>query len=666
MIFLYKTFLLIGIVMISNRIIGTRTVKLQNAYSIRDYYDEDIGDDDADFVPVKPCNIMRRGDPDLTMYDIISAYRFDEYHYEYQEVQPVAGSTSYQLAYHITEYSNMTIKSSRAFPKGVPDEFSFESTFRLSPQQYLDDFYLFELSGHQYESQMSVSVSPLDNSIEFTLPKSDGSVQTVTFEEIKISDSLWHKVMLGVSMDSVRLWVDCKPMLDDDGNYIAPLEVRGPIDASNGIFTIARNRRTMQTVPIDLQWMIFSCDIERPNYSGCKDIPQYAKAGRELVRPEPLDLKFFSTTTEQPWLPPNISLNLVAKKDFVCPEQCPPGLPGLPGLPGPEGPVGLPGLPAPVLEPYELIGPKGDKGEQGSIGPIGFPGIPGESGERGPQGPPGMGLPGAKGEQGERGLTGPEGLPGLSGLTGLKGMPGPVGMPGKPGVDGVPGPQGPPGLGLRGPPGLPGIPGEKGDRGLPGVNGSPGLPGPPGLPSVTERITTDYHNFKEAEIREICMAAVRDYINEISSTLVGPPGPRGRPGTNHPGLPGQQGETGPQGIQGERGYPGMPGATGEPGHPGPMGPEGQKGERGFTGEGRIGPTGPQGPPGPEGRGVDGLPGRPGERGDTGKPGEPGLRGPPGDPGNCPDCSIYQAAYAYPLLLAQQQQNNKGPQRYYRK
>lgn len=44
-------------------------------------------------------------------------------------------------------------------------------------------------------------------------------------------------------------------------------------------------------------------------------------------------------------------------------------------------------------------------------------------------------------------------------------------------------------------------------------------------------------------------------------------------------------------------------------------------------------------------------------------GEPGQNGPPGRPGICPDCSSYQAAYAYPLLLAQQQQNNKGPQNY---
>uniref|UniRef100_A0A1B0C718 Thrombospondin-like N-terminal domain-containing protein n=1 Tax=Glossina palpalis gambiensis TaxID=67801 RepID=A0A1B0C718_9MUSC len=662
MFFVYKTFLLIGIVL-SNHIIGTQTVKLQNGYTIRDYYDEDAGEDAADFVPVRPCNIIRRGDPDLTMYDIISAYRFDEYHYEYQEVQPIAGSTSYQLAYHITEYSNMSIESSRAFPKGIPDEFSFESTFRLSQGQELDDFYLFDLSTHQYESQMSVSVSPLDNSIEFSLPKYDGSVQTVTFEEVKIFDSLWHKVMLGVSMDSVRLWVDCKPMSNDDGNFIAPLEVRGPIDASNGIFTIARNRRTMQTVPIDLQWMIFSCDIERPSYSGCDEIPQYAKAGKELTRPEPFELKFFSTTTEQPWLPSNISQNLLAKNDFVCPEQCPSGPPG---PPGPEGPVGLPGLPSPVMEPYHILGPKGDKGERGDVGPMGFPGLPGESGQTGPQGPTGVGLPGSKGEQGERGLHGFDGPPGPPGLPGLKGEVGSTGKPGKAGLYGAPGPQGPPGLGLRGPAGLQGIPGEKGEKGLPGLNGSPGLPGPPGPMSNSESVSTEYQHFREADIREICTAVVRDYINEISSTLTGPPGPRGRPGTSHPGLPGIQGEVGPQGIQGERGYPGMPGLPGEQGRPGPTGPEGQKGERGSTGEGRVGPMGPPGPPGSEGRGVDGLPGRPGERGDTGKPGEPGLRGPPGDAGVCPDCSLYQAAYAYPLLLAQQQQNNKGPQRYYRK
>lgn len=81
----------------------------------------------------------------------------------------------------------MTIESSRAFPKGVPQEFSFECTFRLpQPQPILEEWYLFELSDYEYHSQMNVKLLPLENTIEFSLPKYDGSIQTVTFEETEV------------------------------------------------------------------------------------------------------------------------------------------------------------------------------------------------------------------------------------------------------------------------------------------------------------------------------------------------------------------------------------------------------------------------------------------------------------------------------------------------
>lgn len=160
-------------------------ISIPKAYNGQDYYEEE--DEDEDFVPISPCNVVRPGDPDLTTYDIISSYRFDEYHYEAQGVQQIVGSTGYQQAYHISEYSNMTIESSRAFPKGVPDEFSFECTFRVpQPQPVMEEWYLFELSDYEYHSQMNVKLLPQENTIEFSLPKYDGTLQTVTFEETEV------------------------------------------------------------------------------------------------------------------------------------------------------------------------------------------------------------------------------------------------------------------------------------------------------------------------------------------------------------------------------------------------------------------------------------------------------------------------------------------------
>lgn len=146
-------------------------------------YDQD---DEDDFAPVSPCSVQRAGDPDLTNYDIISSYHFDEAYHQYQGVKQIVGSTGYQTAYHFEEFSNMTIESSQAFPKGVPDAFSFECTFRVPEFDPPNEWFLFEISNYKYESQMSVIMNPLYNAIEFSLPKYDGSLQTITYEELEV------------------------------------------------------------------------------------------------------------------------------------------------------------------------------------------------------------------------------------------------------------------------------------------------------------------------------------------------------------------------------------------------------------------------------------------------------------------------------------------------
>ncbi|KAM7364418.1 uncharacterized protein ACRADG_000925 [Cochliomyia hominivorax] len=695
-LFFNKKFLILFVVVI--KIISTESaVAVPNVFN-QDYYDQDVDEEEEDFVPISPCNVVRPGDPDLTTYDIISSYRFDEYQYEAQGVQQIVGSTGYQQAYHISEYSNMTIESSRAFPKGVPNEFSFECTFRLpQPQPVMEEWYLFELSDYEYHSQMNVKLLPQENTIEFSLPKYDGSLQTVTFEETEIFDRSWHKVMFGVGQDGIRLWVDCKPVPDKSGSFKAPLDVRGPIDATDGAFSVAKKCHKQETVPIDLQWMIFSCDIDKPEHTNCDDIPQYGRYGKGMSQYEsttprnrytpstpvtwereeettlnPLDLKFAEPTSATPWILSSTPNYLIGKDLLACPEQCPQGPPGPPGPPGPrglpgsQGLMGVPGSPASSFGRFESGGEKGEKGDRGNDGLPGAPGRPGQPGAPGekgmvglpgPQGPPGFG---ARGLTGEPGLPGEKGERGLTGLEGAVGAPGPVGPPGPPGP---PGPSAPLNPASYLPYPTPGMIGPMGPAGPQGPIGPPGPPGPPGPEVMTSR------SIDAAEIRDICMAVVREYISEISDSLVGPPGPPGKRGVGRPGPRGPQGiqgEPGVRGSQGERGFPGVPGTPGSPGDMGPQGPPGEKGDRGEPGVGREGPMGPPGPPGPEGRGIDGLPGRPGDRGEVGRPGEPGARGPPGEPGSCPDCSAIQAAYTYPLLLAQQQQNNKGPQNYYNK
>ncbi|XP_037932021.1 collagen alpha-1(IX) chain-like [Teleopsis dalmanni] len=604
-------------------------LSIQQGNDNSEYYDPD-----DDYNPQVPCNVVRPGDPDLTTYDIISSYRIDEHHYQYEGVQQIVGSTGYQTAYHMEEYSNMTIESTRAFPKGVPNEFSFECTFRVPETQPVNEWHLFELTDYRHEEQMSVTLNPIQNIIEFSLPKFDGTIQTVTFEEFEIFDHSWHKVMFGVSQDDIRLWVDCKPIPDISGNYRVPLQVRGPIDNTDGAFSIARDCRTRNTIPIDLQWMIFSCDVDKPLHTSCEDIPQYLRVPTPMPtttttnEPDiPIHLSFLTTSTRRPWFISSTPAALTGSRTEICPEQCPRGPPGLPGPPGLMGAVGVAGPPG-------LPGAASNQDIDLDITKLqGLPGLQGEIGEPGPAGPPGP--EGPQGLRGLPGLDGVDGTPGLIGLSGKEGAPGPEG---RPGPVGLPGPVGPPG-----PPGTPGTAGESGTE---------------------EKVT---RTLEETVIRDICLAVVRDYISEVASTLVGPPGPPGLRGATRRGPPGPQGlpgERGPEGARGDRGYNGLVGPPGTPGTPGGRGPEGQKGDRGEDGVGRPGEIGLPGPEGPQGRdGVAGYAGRPGDRGDTGSPGQPGERGTRGEPGICPDCSSYQLNNMYPLLLAQQQRNNKGPPSY---
>ncbi|XP_061118108.1 collagen alpha-2(XI) chain-like [Conger conger] len=153
----------------------------------------------------------------------------------------------------------------------------------------------------------------------------------------------------------------------------------------------------------------------------------------------------------------------------------------------------------------------------------------------------------------------------------------------------------------------------------------------------------------------------------------GPTGPYGKPGCSGPrgyaGFKGDKGSRGPVGRDGPRGMPGPPGPQGLPsfylwrntfedwaafrrtsifqllqvgwpreqGPPGPMGAPGKPGLPGPEGEpgtrGAVGRMGDMGDPGPKGvAGRKGLQGRDGEPGQDGQPGVPGHPGPKGPQG----------------------------------
>lgn len=145
--------------------------------------------------------------------------------------------------------------------------------------------------------------------------------------------------------------------------------------------------------------------------------------------------------------------------------------------------------------------------------------------------------------------------------------------------------------------------------------------------------------------------AVIDFFNEVTPTIVIPPGEEPAPagssavtayeiavangftGSVYDWLLTLKGEPGPPGVSGEGavGPPGPRGLKGDQGDPGPIGPQGIQGLTGPQGpvglQGPIGPQGIQGPIGPEGpMGYQGPVGPIGPQGIQGIPGVAGTNG----------------------------------------
>ncbi|KAH9363471.1 hypothetical protein HPB48_005996 [Haemaphysalis longicornis] len=116
----------------------------------------------------------------------------------------------------------------------------------------------------------------------------------------QVDDQRWHKVDLSVFRDHVVLYLDCRK------HSSLELLPRSPIDV-NGDVNIAKYESDLSTVPLDLQWMVMSCNPARPERETCF----------ELLPRE---------TSPDPTLPPPTESPL--EPDCI---ECPPGQPGLNG-----------------------------------------------------------------------------------------------------------------------------------------------------------------------------------------------------------------------------------------------------------------------------------------------------------------------------------------------
>ena len=62
--------------------------------------------------------------------------------------------------------------------------------------------------------QFAVGLDPRRKTVEFSIPKYDRSIQTVTWDVPQVFTDEWHKIHFGVFRDKVVLYVNCQPVRD--------------------------------------------------------------------------------------------------------------------------------------------------------------------------------------------------------------------------------------------------------------------------------------------------------------------------------------------------------------------------------------------------------------------------------------------------------------------
>lgn len=172
----------------------------------------------------------------LPTIDLIREFHLSELEDKYEAV---IGSISSQRAYRLHEESNVTVHAYQAFPIGVPYHFWFESTFRALAQP-LQPFYLFHVTDAQGVTQISITLDTVEHLIGIGLPASGGNVQRVFFQSSTLFDTNWHKILVSVLKDKVRLWIDCQEVYGIRGEIEEPLLPRPKFDVTNGNAYIAR------------------------------------------------------------------------------------------------------------------------------------------------------------------------------------------------------------------------------------------------------------------------------------------------------------------------------------------------------------------------------------------------------------------------------------------
>ncbi|XP_041045237.1 collagen alpha-1(IX) chain [Carcharodon carcharias] len=399
------------------------------------------------------CPNIRIGQDDLPGFDLITQFQLDTI--PLRGVRRVEGSTPLQIAFRLDREANFEIPTRIIYPRGLPEEYSFVTTFRMVKNTVNKVWNLWQIVDENGYKQVGLRLNGNTQSLEFYLVGLDSNLQSVIFRAIsQIFDTEWHKILVGVERDTVSLFVDCHRVASQ------PIKPKGTVNVEGDTLIGRLDTNPKVSVVFELQWMLIHCDPQRAHREACTEL-SIQQVSETVNKGNVVDEDFQKDIDKMPHVRLSSKIEDCGIKRKVAPDfgfrgprpdfgkAGPPGLPGAPGLPGPPGSPGSPGLPGlPGLDGKAGVdGQKGERGDVGFTGQPGKPGLPGLNGRPGPIGP--MGPEGRVGPPGENGLTGDPGLPGQPGDPGPKGAPG---TPGSPGLQGHKGQKGTPGeAGKEGP-----------------------------------------------------------------------------------------------------------------------------------------------------------------------------------------------------------------------
>lgn len=168
--------------------------------------------------------------------------------------------------------------------------------------------------------RFGITYLPSEQRLDFYTLDYNNRIQTLKFPNIDCEENQWNKIHFSVLTDRVTLYHNCQK------RSTIPIDVRSPISLSGDIW-LAKYEDDLTTVPLDLQYLVVSCDPTRPERESCAEF--VVRVGYHITGDHSLDLHVQSRKPAvmiPPPPPPTVPTPSPTQPTSECPI-CPPGPP---------------------------------------------------------------------------------------------------------------------------------------------------------------------------------------------------------------------------------------------------------------------------------------------------------------------------------------------------